>query len=300
MYLINIICGVLTAVNLKKLLHLYQLKDYDNARYLRHFSLRWLLYFGIVALAIVQFVFGVNLLINAAIILLEMSINIKLVNDSKTPINYTKRLTHFYYIGIVIIFVLCCFRFGVAAIGLVYIILPIICKMLDVVDYVKNKKFIKSAQKKLRDIHPKIIAITGSNGKTSVKNILFEMIKNLNAQVCPKSYNTPLGIAKFINEELKFDCKFLILEYGARKKGDIKKMCRLFGADFGIVTSVAPQHLQTFKTIENVYKTKKELPDFLGDKLCVFNMKNIYCMRMYNKKMAQKLVLEVMKFVQKT
>ncbi len=289
MYLSNIICGVLAAINLKKLLHLYQLKDYNNARYLSFFKLRWLIYFCIFGLTIIQFVLGVNLFVNAAIILLIFAPTINLVGAQKTPIKYTARLNHFYYIGIMLIFILCCFKFGVAVIGLSYIFLPIICKALDIFDFIKNKKFIKTAQKKLQTIRPKIIAITGSNGKTSVKNILFEMIKSLNAQVCPKSYNTPLGIAKFINEELKIDCKYLILEYGARHIGDVKKMCKLFGADIGIITCVAPQHIQTFKSTENVYKAKKELSDFLGEKLCVYNLENIYCLRMSALKTGQKI-----------
>ena len=87
----------------------------------------------------------------------------------------------------------------------------------------------------------------------------------------PKSFNTPLGISKFINQsDLNVD--FIILEYGARHKNDIKKLCNLFGADYGILTQISPQHLQTFRTIENIVKTKNELCVFLKEKPCVYNL----------------------------
>ena len=78
-----------------------------------------------------------------------------------------------------------------------------------------------------------------------------------NVQATPKSYNTPLGISKFINDELRDNTEYLILEYGARHKGDIKKLCNIFGADYGIVTTISAQHLESFKSIQNIYEAKK-------------------------------------------
>ena len=170
------------------------------------------------------------------------------------------------------------------------IFLPIISNFINIYDKIKNHHFIRLAEKKLKTSNTKIIAITGSNGKTSVKNILLKMLSTqFNIQATPKSYNTPLGISTFINNELSNDCDYIILEYGARKPGDIKKLCKLFGADFGIITIVGPQHLATFKSIENIYKTKKELSDFLGKHPCVYNLDNIYTLRMYADKSGCKI-----------
>ena len=99
------------------------------------------------------------------------------------------------------------------------------------------------------------------------------LLSTYKVQATPMSYNTPLGISKFINEQLNFDTEFLILEYGARRKKDIQKLCKIFGADYGIITTVSPQHLQTFKSVENIFKTKSELANFLRFKTCVFKRK---------------------------
>ena len=103
-------------------------------------------------------------------------------------------------------------------------------------------------------------------------------------QATPLSYNTPLGISKFINEQLNFDTEFLILEYGARHKKDIQKLCKIFGADYGIITTISPQHLQTFKHIENIFKAKQKLATFLDFKPCIFNLDNLYTLRMFHNK----------------
>ena len=114
------------------------------------------------------------------------------------------------------------------------------------------------------------------------------MSSTYQVQSTPKSFNTPLGISKFINNELNSDTQYLILEYGARHKGDIKKLCKLFGADYGIITTISPQHLETFHNTENIYLAKKELSDYLEDRLCVYNLDNIYTYRMHQEKSGEK------------
>ncbi len=168
--------------------------------------------------------------------------------------------------------------------------IPCVANFINIYDKIKNRYYIYLARKKLLNYRTKIIAITGSSGKTSVKNILQKILSSHHkVQATPASFNTPLGIAKFINNELKFDTKYLILEYGARRKNDIKKLCNLYGADYGIVTTIASQHLESFKSIENIFKAKSELPIFLQNKLCIFNIDNLFTLRMLNKKTGEKL-----------
>lgn len=165
-----------------------------------------------------------------------------------------------------------------------------IANFLNVYDKILNLHFIKTAKKKLENSSTQIIAITGSNGKTSVKNILLEMLSTEHhVQATPASFNTPLGIAKFINNELKHDTEFLILEYGARHKNDIKKLCKIFGADYGIVTTISPQHLESFHSIENIIKAKQQLSFYLQNKPCIFNIDNIHTMKMFQEKNGTKL-----------
>jgi len=173
----------------------------------------------------------------------------------------------------------------VPALIIIFYLCPTISNFVNIYDKILNKKFIKKAKETIKNSNTRIIAITGSNGKTSVKNILFDFL-SLNYKVLktPSSYNTPLGIAKFINENFNSYYDFIILEYGARRKGDIRKLCKLYGANCGILTTISPQHLETFKTITNIKNTKNELPKFLHNKICIFNLENKICNELYLKK----------------
>ncbi|MFW6348534.1 MAG: Mur ligase family protein, partial [Cyclonatronaceae bacterium] len=106
----------------------------------------------------------------------------------------------------------------------------------------------------------KIIAITGSYGKTSVKFILKTILEE-RFSVCytPGSFNTPMGICKVINNDLQSHHQILILEMGARYKGNIAELCRIATPDVSVVTIVGKAHLETFGSVENIAKTKGEI-----------------------------------------
>lgn len=128
-----------------------------------------------------------------------------------------------------------------------------------------NNKFIKSAKKKLNDYKDlKIVGITGSYGKTTTKYIISSILsQKYNTLMTPASYNTTLGVVRTINENLDPMHQVFVCEMGAKNIGDIKEICDIVHPQYGILTAVGPQHLETFKTIENVKKTKFELIDSL-------------------------------------
>lgn len=110
------------------------------------------------------------------------------------------------------------------------------------------------------DLH--VIGITGSFGKTSVKHYLNRILKS-KYSVCmtPESYNTPMGATITIKNDLKNINDIFICEMGARRIGDIKEICDIVDPNGAIITDVGHMHLDTFKNIENVGKTKFELVD---------------------------------------
>lgn len=118
-----------------------------------------------------------------------------------------------------------------------------------------------------------IIGITGSYGKTSTKHYLHRILsEKYNVLMTPGSYNTTLGVIRTIRENLKPFHEIFIVEMGAKQPGDIKEICDLVHPTIGILTSVGEQHLESFKSIENVQKTKFELIDSLPkDGLAVLN-----------------------------
>ncbi len=105
-----------------------------------------------------------------------------------------------------------------------------------------------------------VIGITGSYGKTSTKNVIKDTLgRDFNVLATPASYNTLMGVIRTIREQMRPTHQVFIVEMGAREPGDIKEICDLVCPDFGIITSIGPQHLETFGTIENIAKTKGEL-----------------------------------------
>ena len=128
-----------------------------------------------------------------------------------------------------------------------------------------NRKYIKLARAKLDEYKPTVIGITGSYGKTTAKNILRAMLSEFGSVLAtPGSFNTPMGVCKTINDNYNGE-KYFIAELGARYVGDIKELCGIVNPSFGIITAVGDMHIETFKTRENVAKTKFELAESLPE-----------------------------------
>jgi len=112
--------------------------------------------------------------------------------------------------------------------------------------------------------HLKVIGITGSYGKTSVKHFLTRILsEKYNVVMTPGSYNTPMGVTITVRNHLKPIHEVFVCEMGAKQIGDIKELCDLANPQIGILTAVADQHLDTFGSIENIQKGKFELIDSL-------------------------------------
>lgn len=130
-----------------------------------------------------------------------------------------------------------------------------------------NRYYINDAKRKLKSVPGlKVIGITGSYGKTSVKYYLKTLLQEgFNVLITPESYNTPMGIVKTIRGQLKSTHEIFLCEMGARYVGDIKEICDIVHPDHGIIASIGPQHLETFHSMENIQSTKFELADALPE-----------------------------------
>ncbi len=154
--------------------------------------------------------------------------------------------------------------------------------------------YFKDAEKKLLE-NPRLIriGITGSYGKTSTKFILAEILgQKYNVLATPASFNTPMGVTRIIRERLTPSHQIFIGEMGARHVGEIKELSRLVHPTIGILTAVGPQHLDTFKTLERIEKTKYELIDALPqDGLGVFLHDDAIVTKLYDKTQKPKLLV---------
>lgn len=123
--------------------------------------------------------------------------------------------------------------------------------------YINDAKRILSEMPSLHKI-----GITGSYGKTSMKFYLSELLSSqFETLKTPESFNTPMGVTITIRRDLKPTHEYFICEMGARRVREINELCEIAHPHDGIITSVGPQHLETFNSIENVLNTKFELAD---------------------------------------
>lgn len=133
--------------------------------------------------------------------------------------------------------------------------------VLKPVEWKIQNGFKKQARKKLASLpNLKVIAITGSYGKTSTKFAIDAFLKErYSVCVTPGSFNTPMGICKVINNDLKASHNVLILEMGARYKGNIGELCDIAQPSLSVVTNVGLAHLETFGSQDVIAREKSTI-----------------------------------------
>lgn len=200
----------------------------------------------------------------------------------KTPLKYTHRMWRMMSVNFIIVFIatVLIVNFGsnnipyftYGTVGLTPALIPLFVLASHYICYpfetLNNKRFVKKATKKLDQMPDLIkIGITGSYGKTSVKNILLALLSE-KYKVCasPYSYNTPLGLAKTILNDLNEKDQIFIAEMGAKNVGDIKVLCDMVKPNIGLITGIGNQHMSSFGTRENLIKTKAELAGSLAER----------------------------------
>jgi len=118
------------------------------------------------------------------------------------------------------------------------------------------------------------IAIAGSFGKTSMREILNTVLAEGKKVASPPfSYNTPLAIARFIGE-LQGDEEVLIFELGEYYPGDVMRLCKLIDPHIGVITGVNEAHLEKFGTLEKTANTIFELAEYLKKRPVYINGEN--------------------------
>lgn len=143
------------------------------------------------------------------------------------------------------------------------LLLPCILALANLItapfETARNRKFVKRAGQVLNETNVIRVGVVGSYGKTSVKNILKELLSTrFNVVATPASYNTPMGVAKTVVKTDFTGVDVFVVEMGARNEGDISELCTLVRPDYIIFTGVCAQHVQTFGSLEGVFKAKCE------------------------------------------
>ena len=120
--------------------------------------------------------------------------------------------------------------------------------------------FLNSFAKLKRDNSlAKIIAITGSAGKTSLKNLSSQLLQNFGKTYSsPRSYNNYLGVPISLSN-LNYDNKYGLFEVGMSKAGEIRNLSKLIKPHIGVITNIGEAHMENFKSIKGIAKAKSEI-----------------------------------------
>lgn len=289
MYLIYFVTALLVFSGLLSLVRQYQMLQQNSYFAGRYFSwlksntniLNLILKFVLIALAVVAAILGEDMLKNSLTLFAAGSLyfgwrSASLNSSSIKKLVYTARIKRmFVFSGVLLVALGACGLFlqGVAS-ALCTLALAVFALLPETLCFVSlfamkpiekliANHYINDAKKLLGSVKDiRIIGITGSYGKTGTKYILSRILsEKFNVLHTPESFNTPMGVVRTIREKLRADTEIFVCEMGAKNIGDIKEICDIVNPHHGLITSVGPQHLETFKTLDNVYSTKFELYD---------------------------------------
>lgn len=266
--------------------HFFQLNSYrfdTHRRWLGNNTQKYLLHTIIsLLLLIVTFVgFNIKAKLIIAFVLFLISIPVEKPKKAKKPLVYTARVKRMLVTTAIITLAAaaipaCIFlpkkheTVALFALALLLTLSPVVILLSNLINKPVEKGInahytneAKSILKQCGDSLT-VIGVTGSYGKTSVKYYLNTLLRaKYNVLMTPESYNTPMGVVKTIRGSLKATHEIFICEMGAKWVGDIKELCDIVHPQHGVITSIGPQHLESFKTLDAVKSTKFELADAL-------------------------------------
>ena len=114
------------------------------------------------------------------------------------------------------------------------------------------------ASKKIREIKPKIIGVTGSSGKTTVTNFL-QQVLSTKYDVCLGYLNTKLGLAVNVMNDMDEGCEIFVAEMGMDKAGELTETTKIFPPDIAVITTINHVHLEKLGSVEAIADAKAEI-----------------------------------------
>ena len=179
------------------------------------------------------------------------------------PLVFTKRIQRFFIFLILATFFQDFLCLALKRCDVLGVILPLFVSIgiSMLFEKILFEGFKKQAKKKLSEMNElKIIAITASYGKTSIKNFLYHILEEtFTCYKTPRSVNTLGGLMQDVNNVLPTNTQIYIAEAGAREQGDILEIAQFLEPQIAVVGEIGLQHVEYFKTLENIRNTKMEL-----------------------------------------
>ena len=125
-----------------------------------------------------------------------------------------------------------------------------------------SKKFVVAAQKRLAQVRPRVVAITGSYGKTSTKNYVAHLLSATFTTVAsPASFNNRLGLSRAVNDKLVPGTEVFVAEMGIFGPGEIRELSTYFPPDIAAITVIGEAHLQRMGSTDVIFRAKAEITE---------------------------------------
>jgi UDP-N-acetylmuramoyl-tripeptide--D-alanyl-D-alanine ligase len=125
-----------------------------------------------------------------------------------------------------------------------------------------SKQFVDAARKRLDQVKPRVIAITGSYGKTSTKNYVAHLLSATYTTVAsPASFNNRLGLARAVNDRLVPGTEIFVAEMGIFGAGEIRELSTHFPPDIAAITVIGEAHLQRMRSTDVIFAAKAEITE---------------------------------------
>lgn len=124
------------------------------------------------------------------------------------------------------------------------------------------RRFAAQARDRLRRVHPTVVAITGSYGKTSTKNYVAHLVAGTRPTVAsPASFNNLAGLSRTVNEQLTPGTEVFVAEMGTYGPGEIRALCEVFPPDVAAITVIGTAHLERMGSREAILRAKSEITE---------------------------------------
>lgn len=146
------------------------------------------------------------------------------------------------------------------AVVLIPVVVDLACAAAVPLEHQLASRFVARAARRLRSVHPLVVGITGSYGKTSTKNYVTHLLADKARVVAsPASFNNRAGLARAVNENLVDGTEVFVAEMGTYGRGEIAELCKWCRPNFAIITAIGPVHLERFGSEDEILAAKSEI-----------------------------------------
>jgi len=140
--------------------------------------------------------------------------------------------------------------------------LDLVTRALKPMEDRRAQRFVDQAVRRLSSIAPRVVAITGSYGKTSTKNYLATLLgTTVGVVASPRSFNNRAGLSRAINENLAEGTRIFIAEMGTYGPGEIRELTSWCAPEIAVVTAIGPVHLERMGSLEVIEAAKREITE---------------------------------------